>query len=131
MAQTKYVITISRQFASRGRSIAQELARQLGVEFYDRDIVEAAASRMGLPVSTISDNEESAGNLYYKRIYPLGTCLKSMQDEIDKLTEEVDRISSDTEYNTKTLLDGSSDVRVYSKQTERMDISDHVLPGTY
>ena len=31
---------------------------------------------------------------------------KSMQDEIDKLTEEVDRISSDTEYNTKTLLDG-------------------------
>lgn len=69
MAQTKYVITISRQFASMGRSIAQELARQLGVEFYDRDIVEAAASRMGLPVSTISDNEESAGNLYYK--YPL------------------------------------------------------------
>ena len=30
---------------------------------------------------------------------------KSMQDEIDKLTEEVDRISADTEYNTKTLLD--------------------------
>ena len=75
MAQTKYVVTISRQFASMGRSIAQELARQLGVEFYDRDIVEAAASRMGLPVSTISDNEESAGNLYYKSIYPLGTGL--------------------------------------------------------
>ena len=45
-------------------------------------MVQAAASRMGLPVSTISDNEESAGNLYYKRIYPLGTGLKSMQDEI-------------------------------------------------
>ena len=56
---------------------------------------------------------------------------KSIQEEINKLTEEVDRISSDTEYNTKTLLDGSSDVRVYSKQTERMDISDHVLPGDY
>lgn len=56
---------------------------------------------------------------------------KSMQDEIDKLTEEVDRISADTEYNTKTLLDGSSDVRVYSKQTNRMDISDEVLPGIY
>lgn len=56
---------------------------------------------------------------------------KSMQDEIDKLTEEVDRISSDTEYNTKTLLDGSSDVRVYSKQANRMDISDQVLAGTY
>ena len=56
---------------------------------------------------------------------------KSMQAEIDKLTEEVDRISSDTEYNAKTLLDGSSDARVYSKPTERMDISDHVLPDDY
>lgn len=56
---------------------------------------------------------------------------KSLQEEIDKLTEEVDRISSDTEYNTKTLLDGSSDVRVYSKQVERMQVSDTVLPGQY
>ena len=56
---------------------------------------------------------------------------KSIQAEIDKLTEEVDRISSDTEYNTKTLLDGSSDVRVYSKQATRLDVSDSVLPDTY
>lgn len=56
---------------------------------------------------------------------------KSIQAEIDKLTEEVDRISSDTEYNTKTLLDGSSDVRVYSEQATRLDVSDSVLPDTY
>ena len=56
---------------------------------------------------------------------------KSVQEEIDKLTEEVDRISQDTEYNTKTLLDGSSDVRVYSTQTERMQVSDTVIPGQY
>ena len=56
---------------------------------------------------------------------------KSIQEEIDKLTEEVDRISEDTEYNTKTLLDGSSDVRVYSAQVERMQVSDAVLPGQY
>ena len=41
----QYVITISRDFASMGRSIAQALARELGVDFYDRDIVEAAAAR--------------------------------------------------------------------------------------
>lgn len=77
-----YVITISRDFASMGRSIAQRLSRELGIEFYDRDIVEAAAQRMGLPVSTISDTEEAAHNIYFKRIYPLGTGLKSMQDEV-------------------------------------------------
>ena len=46
----KYVITISRQFASMGRSIAKKLAEELGIEFYDRDIVEQTARRMGLPV---------------------------------------------------------------------------------
>ncbi|MGN0984128.1 MAG: AAA family ATPase [Gemmiger sp.] len=78
----QYVITISRDFASMGRSIAQALARELNVEFYDRDIVEAAAARMGLPVSEISDTEEAAHNLYYRRIYPLGMAIKSMQDEV-------------------------------------------------
>lgn len=55
----------------------------------------------------------------------------AIQDEIDRLTEEIDRISSDTEYNTKALLDGSSDILVVAKQTERMYITDSVLPGNY
>lgn len=55
----------------------------------------------------------------------------AIQDEIDKLVQEVDRISSDTEYNTKKLLDGSSDVLVISKDVSRVDISDSVLPGNY
>ena len=49
----QYVITISRQFGSMGRSIARELSEILGIEFLDRDIVEATAKRMGLPVSVI------------------------------------------------------------------------------
>lgn len=56
---------------------------------------------------------------------------RSMQAEIDKLTEELDRIASDTEYNKKSLLDGSSNVRVYSDQATRMDVSDSVQPNTY
>ena len=40
---------------------------------------------------------------------------KSMQDEVEELKKEVNRISSDTEYNTKKLLDGSSNVRVYGE----------------
>ena len=34
----QYVITISRQFGSMGRSIARELSEILGIEFLDRDI---------------------------------------------------------------------------------------------
>lgn len=56
---------------------------------------------------------------------------KSMQDEINKLTAEIDRIAADTEYNKKSLLDGSSDVRSYSKEVTRLDVSDSVQPGDY
>lgn len=55
----------------------------------------------------------------------------SIQAEIDELQKEVDRISTDTEYNTKTLLDGSSDVRVYADSAERFYVSDTVMAGKY
>ncbi len=78
----QYVVTISRQFGSMGRSIAQALARQLNIDFYDRDIVEETARRMGLPVSVISDTEETAQSVYFRRLYPLGMSVPSIRDEI-------------------------------------------------
>ena len=56
---------------------------------------------------------------------------KSIQDEIDELQKEVDRISKDTEYNTKTLLDGSSDVRIYGENASRFYASETVAAQTY
>ena len=55
----------------------------------------------------------------------------SIQAEIDELQKEIDRISADTEYNTKTLLDGSSDVRVYADSAERFYVSDTVMANKY
>ncbi len=78
----KYVVTISRQFASMGRTIAQEMSGELGIEFYDRDIVEATAKRMGQTVSEVSSTEESGGSVFSNRRYPLGTGLISMQQEM-------------------------------------------------
>lgn len=48
---------------------------------------------------------------------------EAIQKEIDSLVSEVDRISRDTEYNTKKLLDGTSDTRVYADGTSRMAVS--------
>jgi flagellin len=58
---------------------------------------------------------------------------QSIQAEIDELTKEVDRISTDTEYNQKNLLDGSSDTRVYAepKAATRINVSDTVTTGDY
>lgn len=56
---------------------------------------------------------------------------EAIQQEIDSLVSEVDRISRDTEYNTKKLLDGTSDTRVYADGTSRMAVSDSVGTGNY
>lgn len=58
---------------------------------------------------------------------------QSIQAEIDQLAEEVTRISSDTEYNKKTLLDGSSDLRTYAtpNSASRIQISNTVASGDY
>lgn len=77
-----YVITISRQFGSLGRAIASELSLMLGINFYDRDIVEETSKRLGLPVSEISKKEEASKNKYQKRVYPLGIGVPKIQDEI-------------------------------------------------
>lgn len=87
----KYVITISRQFASMGRCIAQDLSEELGIPFYDRDIVEQTAKRMNLPVSTISQEEENARSIYFRRQYPLGMGIPSMQDEIFMIQQNIIR----------------------------------------
>ena len=87
----QYVVTISRQFGSMGRMIAQQLSRELGVDFYDRDIVEETASRMGLPVSVISNTEENSKSIYFEQQYPLGMGIASMRDEIFLIQKNIIR----------------------------------------
>lgn len=56
---------------------------------------------------------------------------QSMQEEVEELKKEVNRISKDTEYNTKALLDGSSDVRIYGEHATRFAVSDSVPAQLY
>lgn len=82
MNEERYVITISRQFASMGRTIGKTMAKELGIGFYDRDIVEETARRMHLPIPEVSMAEEKAESIFENRKYPLGMGLVSMKQEI-------------------------------------------------
>ena len=57
-----FVITVSRQFASMGHAIAKKVAQELGIDFYDRDVVEEAARRTGLAPNSISRTDETAAS---------------------------------------------------------------------
>lgn len=95
MKNDQYVITITRQFGSLGRSIAQKMSELLGVDFYDRDIVEEASKKLNLPVSAIAEVEESAtvskgiGHAFGRMAYPLGKGTTEKQDKVFEAQKNV------------------------------------------
>ncbi|MFP3153957.1 cytidylate kinase-like family protein [Lachnospiraceae bacterium ZAX-1] len=69
---SKFHITINRQFGSLGRPIGMKLAQLLGIEFYDRDIVEEAAKELQIPLSVASALDEREQGVFTFMKYPLG-----------------------------------------------------------
>ena len=55
------IITISREFGSGGREIGKRLAGQLGVDYYDKEIITAIAGKKGLDEDYVSDILEHHG----------------------------------------------------------------------
>lgn len=58
---------------------------------------------------------------------------KSIQDEIDQLRTEIDRVAEDTDFNTKTLLDGSISRQTYTNNSnaEVTYVNENVDTGLY
>ena len=60
--ENKYIITLDRQFGSGGRKIGRKLAEMLGIEFYDKKDIIAAAKENGLSESLFDVIDEKASN---------------------------------------------------------------------
>lgn len=54
------VITISREFGSGGHFIGEELAKKLGVRYYDKDIIDKVAEETGLSAKFVETQGEYA-----------------------------------------------------------------------
>ena len=52
------IITISREYGAGGHTIGQSVAKELGIEFYDRDIIKAAVKESGLEMMEVEQVEE-------------------------------------------------------------------------
>ena len=48
----KKIITISREFGSGGRFIGEEVAKKLGIAYYDKNIINHIAEESGLSPDT-------------------------------------------------------------------------------
>lgn len=56
------IITISRQFGSGGREIAEKLSEKLGVRYYDKELISLAAKESGIDPEVFNNVDERAAN---------------------------------------------------------------------
>lgn len=55
---TKRIITISREFGSGGRFIGEQVAKKLGIAYYDKNIINEIAEKSGLSPEYIQESAE-------------------------------------------------------------------------
>lgn len=78
------IITIGRENGSGGREVGQILSRKLGLECYDRQIVEESAARAGMTVKEaerMEENSRTGSRLFFGGI-PSANPLFEKQSEI-------------------------------------------------
>ena len=66
------VITISREYGAGGHSIGKSVAKELGIEFYDRDIIKAAVKESGLDLPEVErvEEERTRTGIFLRMISP-------------------------------------------------------------
>ena len=58
------VIAISRSYGAGGRTVGRQVAAQLGVPFYDKNLLASTAQKSGLSVRYLASIDEKAGNAF-------------------------------------------------------------------
>lgn len=61
----KKIVTISREFGSGGRLIGRKLAEEMGVPYYDKNILDNIAEEHGYSVEMIEEDEKKAKNSFF------------------------------------------------------------------
>ena len=93
----KTIITISRQFGSGGREVGEKLAKDLGIPFYDKELIEIAAKESGMdPELFVEDDTRTSlgfhliGALGYSLGGPLSTITElSLNDRLYLVQSQV------------------------------------------
>lgn len=86
---SNYVITIARQFGSMGRLIGKKLAEELGIGYYDRELIEQAADIMKMSVGDISGYDEKVTGKFTKMLYPMGVSTSIMEEKVFDLQKTI------------------------------------------
>lgn len=75
------VITISREYGSGGREIGEQLAKELGIPFYNKELINMAAKESGLSEEYIRKTEQVKSTSFLYGLY-MGAQQLPMNDQI-------------------------------------------------
>ncbi len=76
----KYIVTIAREHGSGGRIIGKKLAEELGIAFYDRELITMTAKKTGLSEAFINEIEDRKPSSLLYSLY-MGTYVPNVYDE--------------------------------------------------
>lgn len=80
------VITINREYGAGGHSVGEVVAKELGIEIYDRDIIRRTAAEMDMDYAQIEKSEEeiSRSESIIRHITPISYEQKDYLYEVQK-----------------------------------------------
>ena len=83
------IITISREYGAGGHTIGKGVAKELGVEFYDRDIIKAAAEESGEKMPDVERVEEelTRAGVFMRIIAP--SAYRDLSDNIHSIEHSI------------------------------------------
>ncbi len=89
--ERQIVVTIGRSFGSNGRRIGDKLARELGIHFYDRNLIERAAKESGIDWKTMGKGDEKLIGRVIKFVPGLEFVQDNPNEKIYRAQEETIR----------------------------------------
>ena len=81
------VITIAREYASGGRLLGQMLAKELGIKFYDKELISMVAKEGRFPEKYVTENEQKVSSNYL-----LNIILQDYEAPIEKSLSSADAL---------------------------------------
>ena len=87
----KRIITISREYGSGGRFIGEEVAKKLGIAYYDKNIIGQIAEKSGLSPEYIQENAELSPKkgLFAYAFSGRDITGKSVEDMVDEVQRNI------------------------------------------
>lgn len=80
------IITVSREFGSAGHEIAEKIAEDLGLKFYDRSMLDEIAGQMNINVEVLEKYDEKPTNIMLSR-------------RVGKYSNSMEEILAETQFN--------------------------------